>query len=196
MPSSYSRPLSLSDSGRRHWEIDTRQRIVIRNLPTDAPFSILTNAVGLFVSLPLRWSLKFVVMQDGSEHIELYDYIHEARIGRIRLVAQRNWLALCKGWGFLEFVKGSKQIDAISSIEDILNNSVKKDPLQILNINGKVVEAARMNFVVEIQAVSNNENERPYNVQQCQKRLEQTSGDGRATLGTHSTNESSLPGKA
>lgn len=195
MPSSSSRPLSWSESEQRNWEIDTRETIVIRNLPTDAPLSILTNAVGLFVSLPLRWSLKFVVMRDGSEYVELYDYIDEARIGRIRLVAQPYWYELCDGWGVLEFVKGSKQVDAISSINDILNDLVKRDPLQILNVDGKVVEAATMNFVVQTQTSPNDENKQPCHVQQgsMQKRV-QTSGDGRARLGMRSANERNLPG--
>jgi hypothetical protein len=191
--------LSLRESEQRDWEIDTRRRIVIHNLPTDVPLSILTNAVGLFVSLPLRWSLKFVTMQDGSEHIEFYDYIHEVRVGRIRLASQRGvprsrwFIPLCNGYGVLELVKGSKQVDTISSILAVLNDLVKKDPLQILNIEGKVVEAANMNFVVEVMPCRNDENQDPRNIQQCsmEKRLVQTSGDG-----IRSANLSDLPGKS
>jgi hypothetical protein len=196
MNPSSSRWLSLRESEQRDWEIDTRRRIVICNLPTDASLSILTNAVGLFVSLPLQWSLKFVTMQDGSEHIELYDYIHEARVGRIRLVAKpaksrsRWFIALCNGYGVLEFVKGSKQVDTISSIKAILNDVVRKDPLQILNIDGEVVEAANMSFVVDIKPYPNDENRDP----SMEKRLVQTSVHGRATFGIRSVNESNLPG--
>ncbi|CAB9510219.1 expressed unknown protein [Seminavis robusta] len=136
--------LSLPESIQRTSEIDQQSWISIQNLPRNVPISILTNAVALYVSLPLGLSLKFIVSHDGSEWVELYDY-HDARVGRIWLIRQHKAL-LCDGHGFFQFVKGCSLLNKIATVEYILNQVVQKEPLKAESIQGKLVKAKAMVF--------------------------------------------------
>ena len=128
------------------------QKIVLLGVPTDVNFSLLSNAIGFYISQAFCWSLKFVDRQFASECIEMYSYQNEL-VGRLQLRPRRSHYTIhAEHTGclqlFLDNDDDDKKLDC-ASIASALNDLVKTQPLLVTGLDGTVVQADSLFFKVE-----------------------------------------------
>lgn len=141
----------MSYRNSNHHGVQCKHRIVIKHLPKDVPLEILTNATALHISQALKLSLRFTDSY-SSGYIEMIDN-NDRLVGQIWLASRRSSRhdpharRRCEGYGFVELFDANvmQSLKAVA----VLNDMASKNPLQVLNIMGKVVKAEDLIFLVE-----------------------------------------------
>ena len=134
--------------------------IVIHGVPTNVNFSLLSNALGLYISQAFCWSLKFFDGTFPSECIEMYTY-DNMMVGRLRLRPQRSHyqrsafhsysIVHAERTGILELIDRGTNCHRYYSrtVASVLNDVVAKQPLLVTAIDGTVVKARSLLFESE-----------------------------------------------
>ena len=138
---------------RKHGAINDERRIsiiTIHGVPTSVPFSLLSNALGLYISQAFCWSIRFVDGSVSSEFIEMYTYDNKL-VGRLRLRPRRSPYSRtgfhAENTGKLEILdRGNSNQYYSSTVASVLNDLVAKQPMLVTGFDGTIIKARGLLF--------------------------------------------------
>ena len=132
--------------------------ISIHGVPTGVPFSLLSNALGFYISQAFCWSIKFVDGSVSSEFIEMYTYDNKL-VGRLRLRPRRSHYSRsafhscsifhAENTGTLEIFDHTSNKYYSSTVASVLNDLVAQMPLLVTGFDRTIVKARSLLFDAE-----------------------------------------------